>query len=448
MTTANEQISIKKMDISLLKPYPGNPRINDRAITPVANSIKEFGFQQPIVVDKDLVVIVGHTRLLAAKSLGLTLVPVVVAEHLSPEQVKSYRLADNRTNQNADWDWSLLGHELTDLLETSPELVPVTGFDKEEIKRAINWDDGGGVRVTVPKEKYPPITVYGTVWTSSDGEHTVICAENSSDLAKATFAAHSVDCIVTDPPYNLSYSSGAGEVKNDTFASEAHFTAFLKDCFAPAVGALRKGGAVYTCGIHRCLQANTDALAALSVPLTHELIWAKSRKSFLTGGKFTRQHENIWYGHKTGASQHGPVIADDYCSLVLDEHEKLEELTKDELITLLQGSVLDSKHDKDKFAQHPTVKPFALLTPLIKSSTFPGDLVCDIFSGSGSTALACYRLGRKSLSFELDPNYVDVILTRLYEHHQVDFTNQEGQKWSTLWDAEKLRLKELDHAAD
>src|SRR5215216_3085181 len=132
---------MKYLPISSLRPYPENPRINETAVQPVAASIKAFGFQQPIVVDKDLEIIVGHTRYLAAKKLGLEEVPVIIAENLSPDQVKAYRLADNRTNEFAQWDWSLLGVEFTHLLESSPDLIPPTGFNAEEIKKALHWDD-------------------------------------------------------------------------------------------------------------------------------------------------------------------------------------------------------------------------------------------------------------------------------------------------------------------
>lgn len=447
MTTANEQLSIKKMDISLLTPYPGNPRINDRAITPVANSIKEFGFQQPIVVDKDLVVIVGHTRLLAAKSLGLTEVPVVVAEHLSPEQVKSYRLADNRTNQNADWDWSLLGDELTGLLETSPELVPITGFDKEEIKKATTFDTRG-VRKFEPEAKPTPLTVYGDHWTSLNGDHNVLCTENTSELFTTFLKGKQIDAILTDPPYNISYSSDKGVVNNDTFANQQAFTSFLKTCFEPAVSALRLGGAVVTCGNNDCYIPNRDALADLDVRLSSELFWVKSRVVFSRNMNmlpFKKQHENLWYGSKAGAARHLNPTVENQSSLLLDDRQDYDKMTKSELLEALRtihenfSTVREADHEKDKWAVHPTVKPTALFVPLVRRCSMPGDTICDIFAGAGVTALACEEVGRKSVCVELDPSYVDCILSRLYEHHAVDFTNQDGVLWSTIWEAEKLR---------
>ena len=200
-------MNIITLPLSDLKPYPGNPRINDKAIEPVAASLKEFGWRQPIVVDTNNVVIVGHTRLLAAKKLGWTEGPVLIATDLTNEQVVAYRLADNRTNQNADWDWALLGDEFKILLSDAPDLMPITGFDSEEIKKATNYKDGGGVRETVPKERPTPITIVGDLWTSLDGEHIVLCGYNNGDAAKALLSTKQPDCIITDPPYNLGYSS-------------------------------------------------------------------------------------------------------------------------------------------------------------------------------------------------------------------------------------------------
>lgn len=438
-------MEIKNVPIDSIQPYKLNPRLNERAIAPVAASIKEFNWQQPIVVDAANVIIAGHTRLLAAKSLGLTEVPIVVA-NLTEDQAKAYRLADNRTNENAEWDWSLLGEEITNLLENAKELVPITGFNSEEIKKATTFD-GGGKRKFEADPRPNPVTAYGEVWTSLDQEHLVLCTENTSELFKEHLKGKQIDMILTDPPYNIAYSGAKGTVNNDELGTEAEFAEFLKLCFSAAAGNLRKGGAVITCGYHTCFVPNRDALAALDITLKQELVWVKSAPMYNPGSQYRKQHENLWIGWKTGAAQHQNA-AQQGEGLVLDERDDLVKLTKEELIEriLADSTVRQAKHETDKLANHPTVKPTALFAPLIKKSTMPGDLVCDIFAGSGVTALACYELGRKSISTEMDPSYVDCILSRMYEHKKVDFKDQNGRLWSTLWEAEKQRREseELD----
>lgn len=431
-------MEIKHLPIDAVKPYPGNPRINDKAIGPVAASIKEFGFQQPIVIDKDNVVIVGHTRLAAAKSLGLLEVPVVVASHLTEEQTRAYRLADNRTNQNADWDWSLLGEELRGLMDADFDLS-LTAFDQEEIKKALHFDDGGHVRIFEAREKPSALTQPGETWTSIDGEHVIHCGENNSEQAKALLKKNPIDCIWTDPPYNLGLSGVGGKVHNDTFASDKEFAEFLKKCFQPAVEALPAGCFLFSCGVHGSYQPNRDALEALGIELKHQLVWVKP-PSYTMNSTFKKSHEVIWLYQKPG-SRHLNAGAEDFredSDNLLIPYEHLEKKSKGDLLEYLKAltASMDTQRttrEHDKFADHPTVKPISLISQHLKRTTFPGDRVADLFGGSGSTALTCFRLGRKSLTFELDPSYVDVTLTRLYEHHQVDFMNEAGEKWSDRW---------------
>lgn len=447
-------LDIKEISIEDVKPYPGNPRKNDKAVVPVANSIREFGFQQPIVVDKDMVVIVGHTRLLAAKYLSLKKVPVLIAKNLSPEQVKAYRLADNRTNENAEWEMTLLHDEMCDLMEHSPELIPITGFDKEEIKRAIDWGKNNGSRNFDAEDRPDPLTAYGDIWTSVNGEHTILCMENNCDAFKEYIRDKNIDCIITDPPYNISYESGKGKVNNDTFASQEAFSAFLGECFEPAIQRLRAGGALFTCGNQDCYYPTKLALDPQGLELRFELIWVKSRYTYSAGRMtFEKQHENIWVGWKKGAAQYNNP-AEEGRALVLDDREDLDKLTKEELKQRLIdiheqcSTVREAKHEKDKWANHPTVKPTALFVPLIRKSTLPGDMVLDIFAGAGVTSLAAEQLARKSISVELDPNYVDCILTRHWEHNGLDFVNQNGVHWAEIWEAEKIKREQEDDDRD
>lgn len=440
-------IKVVSLPIDAVKPYPGNPRINDKAVAPVAASIKEFGFQQPIVVDKDNVVIVGHTRLAAAKSLGLTEVPVTVAHNLTEEQTKAYRLADNRTNQNADWDWSLVGEELRGLIDADFDLT-LTAFNQEEIKKALVWEDRGKV-IRVPTEKLDALSSVGDTWVSTDGEHVIYCGKNTDAELQEILKSRPIDAIWTDPPYNLSLATGKGKVHNDTFATEQDFTSFLTDCFRSVVEVLPAGGYVFTCGHHGSYAATKQALESLGLQLKQQLIWVKTCGIAVFNTPFAKNHECIWLFTKPGPKRlsDGATAWEankDALPLISD----LEKKTKTELLEYVKQlraglNTTHTKLERDKWADHPTVKPVELIEGHLKRTTFPGDRVLDIFGGSGSTALTCFRIGRKSVTVELDPNYVDTTLTRLYEHHGVDFTRQDGTKWSEIWlPAKAERAKE------
>ena len=210
-------MNIQKWSVDKVLPYKRNPRKNDDAIEKVAASIKEFGFKQPIVVDKHSVIIVGHTRLLAALRLGMKEVPVIVASDLSPAQVKAYRLADNRVHEEAEWDEELLALELGDLSKLGFNLE-ATGFDADEINALLNIDQGGllpgAEEDAIPQTPAKPTTFPGELITL--GKHRLICGDSTDPFViEKLFAGAKADAIFTDPPYNVNYEGGAGKIKND-----------------------------------------------------------------------------------------------------------------------------------------------------------------------------------------------------------------------------------------
>lgn len=392
MIAVNEIIM---MPINDVHPYLNNPRINEAAIDKVAASIREFGFRQPIVVDKDNVIIAGHTRLQAALRLGMKEIPVVVAEDLTEEQVRAYRLADNKTAEFAEWDFAKLDEELSEILDIDMEEF---GFDMSEFEDQpeVVEDD---FEPEIPEE---PKSKQGEVYQL--GRHRLMCGDSTSmdDVAKLVNGAK-IDMLLTDPPYNVDYHGTAGTIKNDSMDSSS-FRTFLRDAFL-AARSVMKAGAVF-----HVWHAETEgynfrgALADAGFSCRQQLIWVKSsqtlgRQDFqrmyegvLTGDNFLdeemegRGYEPCLYGWKDGAGRKW--------------YKKRKE--KDVLF-----------FDKPRSsAEHPTMKPVLLFDYEMQCNTRAGDNVLDLFAGSGTTIISAEQNGRTAYCMELDPRYVDVIIAR------------------------------------
>lgn len=228
---------IEMLPTGSIKPYEKNPRKNDSAVDAVANSIREFGFKQPIVVDKDMVIIVGHTRWKAAKKLGLKEVPVIVADDLSEEKAKAYRIADNSTGEIAEWDYDLLGEELKDIdIDMS-----LFGLDEEEDKTIVMEE----LQDPPVREVENPITKPGDIWIL--GRHRIICGDstNSEDMNRL-MQGEEADLIMTDPPYNVGYTGHIKErdkIANDSMQDE-EYVQFLKNAISVMELHLRRGGGI------------------------------------------------------------------------------------------------------------------------------------------------------------------------------------------------------------
>jgi DNA modification methylase len=421
-------MKIEMWSVDDVVPYKGNPRRNDEAVEKVATSIKEFGFKQPIVVDKESVIIVGHTRLLAALRLGMKEVPVLVAGDLTPAQVKAYRLADNRVHEEAEWDEELLALELGDLSKMGFNLG-TTGFDADEINALLNINQGGllpGVDENeVPETPSKPTTVNGELVQL--GAHRVICGDSTDPfIIEKLFAGAKADAIFTDPPYNVNYEGGAGKIQNDNM-DDAKFRRFLVRAYGVMFRVLKDGGAVYVC------HADTEGLNFRSAfietgfKLAGCLIWCKDAL-VLGRSDYQWQHEPILYGWKPTASHkwYGDrksttisefsltapitVVKPNVYRLRLgDQWFQIsgEKLAIEELETTVI-KIARPKRNED----HPTMKPIALIDKMLRNSTKPKDIVFDSFAGSGSTLISCEKLGRVAYVCELEPKFVDVIVAR------------------------------------
>ena len=363
-------IKIENIETNKILPYINNPRKNLNA-DKVASSIKEFGFQQPIVVDKEMIIIVGHTRHQAAKLLGLKTVPVVIAE-LPPLKAKAYRIADNRLNEDSEWDMGLLNIEFTDLLDNNFEMENL-GFDDKELERLIVGDEKGLTDDDdVPDLPKEPNAKLGDIYKL--GQHRLMCGDSTNiKQVENLINNKKIEMLFTDPPYNVAFNGRGGKfdvIKNDNL-SKNDFKDFINE-FVNTFKALNIN-TYYIC----CNWAFYGILQELLNPKTC-IVWAKN--VFGLGKGYRHQHEFILF--------------DGFIDASITNESDLWEIKK------------DSKY------KHPTQKPVALSERAIKNSTKQGNAVLDLFGGSGSILLACEKTNRICNVMELDPKYVDVIIKR------------------------------------
>lgn len=370
---------LKWEPIKSIRPYEKNPRRNDEAVDAVAASIKEFGWQQPIVVDKDGVIIAGHTRYKAAKKLKCDIVPVVVADDLTEDQVKAYRLADNKTGELAEWDMPILNEELADLADFD---MAQFGFDailQEEAQEAE--EDDYEVELTEePKAK--PGDIYQL------GRHRLMCGDSTdAESVYQLCQDGQVDMLLTDPPYGVDYTGktkDALKIQNDATSDEM-LRDMLADAFSAANNIMKPGAVFYIWHAILKTSAFESACQMAGWEVRQVLIWAKN--TMVMGRQdYQWKHEPCLYGWKDGASH---LWASDRKQTTILNFER-----------------------PTRNKEHPTMKPVKLFDYQIQNNTKGGDIVLDLFGGSGTTIVACEQNGRCARVMELDPRYVDVIIDR------------------------------------
>lgn len=381
----------------------------------VAASIKEFGFKVPIVIDKNNIIVAGHTRLKAAQKLGLSEVPVIVADDLTPEQIKAFRLADNKVGEIAEWDFEKLEEELKGLNINMSQF----GFD---ITEAVGGEDVIQDDFDVDKaieEIDEPTAKRGQIWTL--GDHRLMCGDcTNKDEVSKLMQGNFADMVITDPPYNMAYEGAGGtsnakrksnRIMNDKMSS-ADFEKFLSGFYASLFDTIKEHGTFYVFYKELGEGVFISELKKSGLNFKQELVWVKNQL-VLGGQKYQNMYEPILFGYKgkTPATWNGKrnqtsVIKD---INLMNEIELREALR--ELIANLETDVVREKKPL-KNDLHPTMKPIKLLAKLIRNSSNTSDIVLDFFGGSGSTMIACEQLGRKCYSMELDPKYCDVIIKR------------------------------------
>ena len=398
------------MKITDIIPYDKNPRLNDGAVEAVANSIKEFGWRAPIVVDKDMVIICGHTRLKAAIQLGLEEVPVHIADNLTPEQVQAYRIADNRTGEIAEWDYSLLPVELKELQDSDFDLS-LLGFDADELDKLLNGEEENVVAEgetdadAVPEAPEVAVSKRGEVYQL--GKHRLMCGDSTKpeDVAKL-LDGELADMVFTDPPYGVSYKGvnnpggRAWEViENDDLRGDT-LSEFLLAAFKNIKAHLREKRAFYIWYATSNHLQFEHAIIDAGLKSKQVLMWNKGM--ILGHSDYHWAFEPCFYGCK----------ADENCIWFGDR---------------CQTTVWDIKRDNTREYVHPTQKPTALAIKAMFNSSKPGEIVLDLFGGSGSTLIACEQTNRVNRSMEFDPKYADVIRKRWAE-----FVHGVGCDWQAL----------------
>lgn len=405
-----EHEKIEYLPIEDLVPYEKNPRQNEKAVPYVANSIENFGFKVPIVVDENKVVICGHTRLKAAKQLGIEEVPCIIAKDLTKNQVNAFRLADNKVSEIASWDEELLNEELEDLSEIfDMNLFGFGDLDLEDGEESEAYEDN-----YEPDLSKPTRTKQGDVYQL--GNHRLMCGSSTDPVdVEKLMDGELADLCLTDPPYNVDYHGAAGSIMNDSMG-DSNFYHFLFDFYKNMMVSLKAGGAFYIfhadsegLNFRKALKENGGVVREC-------LIWVKN--SLVLGRQdYQWKHEPCLYGWKEGASHY--FVDDRAQTTVIEEVPNFNKLTKAELISWIK------KHQDDGVATtvihedkplvndlHPTMKPIKLVARLICNSSNRGEKVVDFFGGSGSTIIACEQTMRICYTMELDPKFCDVIIDR------------------------------------
>lgn len=382
---------IEQRVLTSIQPYPQNPRCHDAAVEPVAESIKNFGWRQPIVVDSDGIIIAGHSRYWAAKLLNLDTVPVHVATDLTPAQVKAYRLADNRSADYATWDDAKLREELAALNDLDIDLA-LTGFTAEELQTLQGLlqvgEDGpeNNDPEVCPEPQAKPVSQRGDLWLL--GLHRLYCgdATQSADVA-VLLEGMQADLGFTDPPYNVARIGRTDDeltIANDNI-SEDQFERLLERSLAQYQTHLKSTASLYVFHAWTYQGILQTLLEQQGLVIRNQLIWEK-RHFVQNFGRYRYQHEPFFYCYRHGA---------------------VDAWYGDKRQTTIWNF---EKPGANRL--HPTMKPVALVEKALLNSSQPGEIVLDLFGGSGSTLMACARLGRQARLMEIDPKYVDVIIER------------------------------------
>ena len=377
-------MKVQSRPTSEIVPYARNPRtISDAAVAKLAGSIKEFGFQQPLVVDEDTVIIVGHTRLLAAQKLGLAKVPVVVVEGWSEAKKRAYRIADNRVGQETSWELDMLSAELAEF-DQDDALLDVLGFDGKELDELLADDGADAAAEEAPPVPEDPITQPGDLWLC--GRHRLLCgdATNADDVAKAMGGVEP-HLMVTDPPYGVEYDA-TWRTKAGLSKTGAHGVVHNDDrADWREAWALFPGDVAYVWHADVMSPAVATSLEAVGYGMRALIVWGKTRL-VIGRGHYHHAHEPCWYavrakgkGHWSGGRKQS--------TLWTIEHLKSE-------------------------TGHSTQKPIECMKRPIENNSSRGQAVYDPFLGSGTTMIAAELTGRACIGIEIDPGYCDVAVER------------------------------------
>jgi len=386
-------MKIENLKIDDIKTYEKNARTHPKKqIELLAENIKRFGFTTPVLVDKDNTLIAGHGRLEALKSMGKTEVPSVRLEHLTPQEVKALRLADNQLAQMSEWEMDLVIEELKDL---DVDLQELTGFDPDLLLEAEEEDDDA------PEVPVTPRSHLGDLYVL--GEHKVLCGDSTSlEALESLMGPFKADMWLTDPPYNVDYTGktkDALKIENDKM-DDAGFRAFLVDAYTAADASMKPGAVFYIWHADSEGYNFRGAAHDIGWKVRQCLIWNKN--SMVMGRQdYHWKHEPCLYGWKEGT------------------HLWNSDRTQTTVLTFDRPS---------RSTHHPTMKPVELLAYQITNNTKGEDIVLDTFLGSGSTLIAAQKTGRRCFGVELDPKYVDVAVQRWVDYTGITTVIKNGKE--------------------
>ena len=433
---------IRDMDITLIKPYERNPRNNDKAIDAVAKSIQEFGWNSPIVVDRDNVIVCGHSRWRAAQKLGLTTVPVYVADKLTPEQVQAYRIADNKTAELADWNYDLLPLELRALQDAQYDLT-LLGFDTGELEKLLSGEDNVSEGETDP-DAIPAVpevaaSCLGEIYQL--GNHRLLCGSSTdeNDVARL-MEGTKAKMLFTSPPYSdMRDYNGGKDLSVENLVSFIGCYLPYTDYQCVNLGLQRRDAEVleyWNSYIEAARQAGYKMLAwnvwdkgvvgsiglqKAMFPIRHEWLFVFGTEPFAINRTWEKKECNI--NAKKIRNKVRQKDGTTRFSTVGDTSNPLKAMESVLPVMVELGSI---RHE------HPATFPVGLPLEYIRAMSNQGDTVIEPFAGSGSTVIACEQVNRTCRAMELDPKYCDVIRKRWAE-----FVHGEGCDWQSLTPAKK-----------
>ena len=393
MTTTTE---FQLVDINKLVPYANNARThNKEQILKLRSSLREFGFVNPVIIDREYNVLAGHGRIEAAKAENISEVPCIFADHLTEAQKKAYILADNRMALDAGWDEELLAVEMEELQNLGFDLG-LTGFDEKEIADlfAIDSDEAKEDNFDVDAELEKPCkSKTGDIWHL--GKHTVICGDSTlPETYTALLGDTKVNLVCTDPPYLVNLESTSGKIKNDDLDDEKGYE-FLKSTFERFKESMAKDASIYVFYATSKARVFHDAYEDAGFKVGAGLVWKKDRL-VLTRTDWKYIHEPIIWGWRKDGKH---IWYGDQKQKTVFEFDRI-------------------KNSKEDGCGHPSSKPVPLIAYLISQCTQTNGMVLDGFLGSASTLIACEQLNRVCFGVELEPKFVDVAVERYIKLHE------------------------------
>lgn len=431
-----EKIKLEYRNINEIKPYKFNPRKNQKAISVVADSIRQFGFLVPVVIDQNDELIAGHTRIEAAKILGLTEVPTIKVENLTEEQIRAFRIMDNKSTEYANWDRILLRHEFEFLRDKID--MKYTGFREAEIHKIMGEQTKDPRGNKLGKYQIEPMKVYIL------GKHRLICGDATQEetYLKLIPPKTEIHCVYTDPPYGVSYRGTNNEngrewdiIQGDKLRGEDLFE-LLSKAFKNVNQYLAKDAALYIFHASANQTIFERALNYAGFKVKQQLIWEKHH--VLGHSHYHWNHEPIFYcsREEENPKYYGTRDNTTVMDILKITEEQLSTLDKEQLLELLKIIIQNStmvKINQDATTKylHPTQKPSKLAEHYILNSSKQEENILDMFAGSGSTLIACENKNRRCFCVEIDPNFCSHIIER-WEDFTGNHATDELKKPLTL----------------